>query len=106
MEPDDLLCSRNARSRTPLVGRAQWKINQASSLRRQWANLERICLSPDAGSEGQPGNSPKERTMVGKTVPPNALTVRPVPYLAGNSFTASGQQFRTLHRNGLPNVFA
>ncbi len=28
MEPDDLLCSRNARSRTPLVGRAQWKINQ------------------------------------------------------------------------------
>ena len=23
MEPDDLLCSRNARSRTPLVGRAQ-----------------------------------------------------------------------------------
>ena len=30
MEPDDLLCSRNARSRTPLVGRAQWKINQAT----------------------------------------------------------------------------
>jgi DNA polymerase family A len=28
MEPDDLLCSRNARSGTPLVGRAQWKINQ------------------------------------------------------------------------------
>jgi hypothetical protein len=53
MEPDDLLCSRNARSRTPLVGRAQWKINQAPSLRRQWASLERICLSPDADSEGQ-----------------------------------------------------
>ena len=32
MEPDDLLCSRNARSRTPLVERAQWKINQAPSL--------------------------------------------------------------------------
>jgi hypothetical protein len=32
MEADDLLCSRNARSRTPLVGRAQWKINQAPSL--------------------------------------------------------------------------
>ncbi len=29
----DLLCSRNARSRTPLVGRAQWKINQSPSLR-------------------------------------------------------------------------
>ena len=34
MEPDDLLCSRNARSRTPLVGRAQWEINQAPSLKR------------------------------------------------------------------------
>jgi len=30
MEPDDLLCSRNARSRTPLVGRAQSRINQAA----------------------------------------------------------------------------
>jgi len=39
MEPDDLLCSRNAWSRTPLVGRAQWKINQPPSLRdyeRDW----------------------------------------------------------------------
>jgi len=39
METDDLLCSRNARSRTPLVGRAQWKINQSPSLRdneRAW----------------------------------------------------------------------
>ena len=39
MEPDDLLCSCNARSRTPLVGRAQWKINQPPSLRgneRAW----------------------------------------------------------------------
>ena len=34
MGPDDLLCSRNARSKTPLVGRAQWKINQPPSLRR------------------------------------------------------------------------
>jgi hypothetical protein len=33
MGPVDLLCSRNARSRTPLVGRAQWEINQAPSLR-------------------------------------------------------------------------
>jgi hypothetical protein len=33
MEPDDLLCSRNARSQTPLVGRAQWKINQPPSLK-------------------------------------------------------------------------
>ena len=33
MEPDDLLCSCNARSRTPLVGHAQWKISQPPSLR-------------------------------------------------------------------------
>jgi len=33
MEAVDLLCSRNARSRTPLVGRAQWKINQPPSLK-------------------------------------------------------------------------
>ena len=33
MEPDDLLCSRNARPPKALVGRAQWKINQAPSLR-------------------------------------------------------------------------
>jgi len=34
MEPVDLLCSRNARSKTPLVGRAQWEINQPPSLKR------------------------------------------------------------------------
>ena len=34
MGPDDLLCSRNARSQTPLVGRAQWKIHQPPSLKR------------------------------------------------------------------------
>ncbi len=47
MEPDDLLCSRNARSRTPLVGRAQWKINQPPSLRdnkRAW--MEHLFRSP------------------------------------------------------------
>ena len=39
MEPDDLLCSRNARREKALVGRAQWKINQPPSLRsneRAW----------------------------------------------------------------------
>ena len=40
MEPDDLLCSRNARSKTPLVGRAQWKINQPPSLKKEQASLE------------------------------------------------------------------
>ena len=39
MEPVDLLCSRNARPPKALVGRAQWEINQAPSLReneRAW----------------------------------------------------------------------
>jgi hypothetical protein len=34
MEPDDLLCSRNARPKKALVGRAQWKIIQPPSLER------------------------------------------------------------------------
>ncbi len=40
MEPDDLLCSRNARFQKALVGRAQWKINQPPSLENQRASLE------------------------------------------------------------------
>jgi hypothetical protein len=40
MEPDDLLCSRNARPPKALVGRAQWEINQAPSLKRKRASLE------------------------------------------------------------------
>ncbi len=40
MEPDDLLCSRNARPQKALVGRAQWKINQPLSLKRQRASEE------------------------------------------------------------------
>ena len=39
MEPDDLLCSRNARPEKALVGRAQWKINQPPSLKRERASL-------------------------------------------------------------------
>ena len=46
MEPDDLLCSRNARSRTPLVGRAQWKITQPPSPERnEQAWKEHTCRS-------------------------------------------------------------
>jgi hypothetical protein len=41
MEPDDLLCSRNARPEKALVGRAQWKINQPPSLEGEQASLER-----------------------------------------------------------------
>jgi hypothetical protein len=44
MEADDLLCSRNARSRTPLVGRAQWKINQPSSPEERTSELGRSIM--------------------------------------------------------------
>ena len=37
---DGLLCSRNARPQKALVGRAQWKINQPPSLKRERASLE------------------------------------------------------------------
>jgi hypothetical protein len=40
MEPDDLLCSRNARPQKALVGRAQEEINQPPSLKREQASLE------------------------------------------------------------------
>jgi len=54
MEADDLLCSRNARSRTPLVGRAQWKINQPPSLERYRASLEGAFISFDVRSWNHP----------------------------------------------------
>ncbi len=58
MEADDLLCSRNARSRTPLVGRAQWKIHQPPSLEKQRASVEGAFISFDARSKGQPRPPP------------------------------------------------
>ena len=45
MEPDDLQCSRNVRSRTPLVGRAQWKIIQPPSLRGNEEHSDRFGRS-------------------------------------------------------------
>jgi hypothetical protein len=52
MEADDLLCSRNARPQKALVGRAQWKINQPPSLKRQQARLERSFIPFDARNRG------------------------------------------------------
>ena len=52
MEPDDLLCSRNARPQKALVGRAQWKINQPPSLGRKRASFEEsFVASLDGRSE-------------------------------------------------------
>jgi hypothetical protein len=52
MEPDDLLCSRNARPQKALVGRAQWKINQPPSLKKYRASLEGAFISFDARNRG------------------------------------------------------
>jgi hypothetical protein len=38
---ESLLCSRNARSRTPLVERAQWETNQAPSTKQRTSKLGR-----------------------------------------------------------------
>ena len=65
MEPVDLPCSRNARSRTPLVGRAQWKINQPPSLKdneRAWKDH----LYPRSTA----------------AVEPTQLSVLPLPYFS------------------------
>jgi hypothetical protein len=40
MESDYLLCSRNAHDRNVLVRRAQWKISQPPSLKRERASVE------------------------------------------------------------------
>ncbi len=62
MEPDDLLCSRNARPPKALVGRAQWKINQPPSLKRERASLEGLSVtSLDGRSETCMGVIPEER---------------------------------------------
>ena len=53
MEPDDLLCSRNARLKKALVGCAQWKINQPPSLKRERASLQRSPVASfDTRGEG------------------------------------------------------
>ena len=51
VEPDDLLCSRNAHDQNVLVRRAQGEINQPPSLKRERASLEGAWISFDARSE-------------------------------------------------------
>ena len=61
MEADDLLCSRNARPQKALVGRAQWKINQLPSLKRERASLEGSSLPSLDGRSGiNTGAIPRE----------------------------------------------
>jgi hypothetical protein len=52
MEPDGLLCSRNARPEKALVGRAQWKIDQPPSLdRNEEAGKEPVYRPRPAGKD-------------------------------------------------------
>jgi hypothetical protein len=63
MEPDDLLCSRNAHDQNVLVRRAQWEINQPPSLKRKQASLEGLlydgCFT--VAVEPSMGIVPRER---------------------------------------------
>jgi hypothetical protein len=69
MEPDDLLCSRNARSeKVRRKGVRSFLCSRARALGREWGSRQTILLarraptmkrwSLDARSEGQPGDSP------------------------------------------------
>jgi hypothetical protein len=63
MEPDDLLCSRNARPPKALVGRAQWKLTQPPSLKRERASLEGLSVtSLDGRRRTDRGALPKGTT--------------------------------------------
>ena len=50
MEPDDLLCSRNARPQKALVGRAQWKDQSASIPEERTSELGGIIYMDDSRS--------------------------------------------------------
>lgn len=62
MEPDDLLCSSNARPQKALVGPAQWKINQSPSLEKKRANFEGLFVASLGSDNGtSTGTIPRER---------------------------------------------
>ena len=58
MEADDLLCSRNARPQKALVGRAQWKINQPPSLKKNEQAWREHVYRSMCAVEGSLGHSP------------------------------------------------
>ena len=64
MEADDLLCSRNARPEKALVGRAQWKILQPPSPKRERASLAGACISFDARSRRRTTSASESRSGV------------------------------------------
>jgi hypothetical protein len=83
MEPDDLLCSRNARPQKALVGRAQWKINQPPSLKgneRAWT--EHLFRSMRA-VKGSLGHSSIWVNGVKRGLGLSVFSVRATPGLRG-----------------------
>jgi hypothetical protein len=88
MGADDLLCSRNARHQKALVGRAQWKINQPPSLKRERASLEDqldlLCPS-DARNKGQPRPLPLRKSMRNRRGLVGRAHVRDKPHRSGAS---------------------
>jgi len=78
MEPDDFLYSRNARPQKALVGRAQWKIHQPPSLKRERPSLEgslvttfdgRSWSHPDGSSNGIARRGPIEFELANQVHP-------------------------------------
>ncbi len=75
MEPDDLLCSRNARPQKALVGRAQWKINQPPSWRENeqaWGEYSYRSMRAEEGFSPGSGSAqyqPERFNFSGKGVP-------------------------------------
>jgi outer membrane lipoprotein carrier protein len=70
MEPDDLLCSRNARPPKALVERAQWKINQPPSLKRYRVSSEGAIRKDkycSASFDGSSANSTPRPGMMKKS---------------------------------------
>ena len=61
MEPDNLLCSRNARPQKALVGRAQWKITQPPSPKKERASLVGSSIASLDGRSRTDKGCPSER---------------------------------------------
>jgi hypothetical protein len=66
MESDDLLCSRNARLKKALVGRAQWKINQSPFLKRKQASFDGSSAPSLDGRGGTYKGGLTQRSIVDK----------------------------------------
>ena len=83
MEPDDLLCSRNARSQKSLVGRAQWKIIQPPSLE---ITSKIVRIVPKTWG----GHAIKDQALRGQRLQDLPPFGDPLSSTSSNSITGSG----------------